>query len=214
MRAGGRGPIAGRRWSTPVTCATCSSSSIVDSTRCSMRTIRCSPIGIRTRRPSPIAMAEQDPATVAGDLVTAGEALSASFAAVTPDQHERTGTRSDGARFTVETFGQYLFHDPVHHLWDVSQAAMKIRVGVCGAGGRMGSTACRAITADDFLELVAAVDPSAAGDRRRCHRRCRSRRVRRRRLRGGRRLHDGRGCPHNVPRCSARASMWSSAQPG
>ena len=41
---------------------------------------------------------------------------------------------------------------------------MKTRVGVCGAGGRMGSTACRAITADDFLELVAAVDPSAAAE--------------------------------------------------
>ena len=41
---------------------------------------------------------------------------------------------------------------------------MKIRVGVCGAGGRMGSTACRAITADDFLDLVAAVDPSAAAE--------------------------------------------------
>ena len=37
-----------------------------------------------------------------------------------------------------------------------------IRVGVCGAGGRMGATACRAINADDALELVAAVDPSAA----------------------------------------------------
>jgi 4-hydroxy-tetrahydrodipicolinate reductase len=39
-----------------------------------------------------------------------------------------------------------------------------IRVGVCGAGGRMGATACRAITADDELELVAAVDPSAAAE--------------------------------------------------
>ena len=37
-----------------------------------------------------------------------------------------------------------------------------IRVGVCGAGGRMGATACRAITGDDALDLVAAVDPSAA----------------------------------------------------
>ena len=41
---------------------------------------------------------------------------------------------------------------------------MSTRVGVCGAGGRMGATACRAITADDALELVAAVDPSAAAE--------------------------------------------------
>ena len=41
---------------------------------------------------------------------------------------------------------------------------MTIRVGVCGAGGRMGATVCRAITADDDLDLVAAVDPSAAAE--------------------------------------------------
>ena len=38
-----------------------------------------------------------------------------------------------------------------------------IRVGVAGAGGRMGSEVCRAIDAADDLELVAAVDPSVAG---------------------------------------------------
>ena len=39
-----------------------------------------------------------------------------------------------------------------------------MRVGVCGAGGRMGATVCRAVAADPDLELVAAVDPRAAGD--------------------------------------------------
>ena len=38
-----------------------------------------------------------------------------------------------------------------------------IRVGVFGAGGRMGSTVCRAIVADRELQLVAAVDPLHAG---------------------------------------------------
>jgi dihydrodipicolinate reductase len=38
-----------------------------------------------------------------------------------------------------------------------------IRVGVFGAGGRMGSTVCRAVHADPDLELVAAVDPQHAG---------------------------------------------------
>jgi len=38
-----------------------------------------------------------------------------------------------------------------------------IRVGVFGAGGRMGSTVCAAVTADPELELVAAVDPYHAG---------------------------------------------------
>lgn len=38
-----------------------------------------------------------------------------------------------------------------------------IRVGVFGAGGRMGVTVCQAVTADPALELVAAVDPSHDG---------------------------------------------------
>src|SRR5436190_6970202 len=38
-----------------------------------------------------------------------------------------------------------------------------IRVGVFGAGGRMGSTVCRAVVDDPDLELVAAVDPQHHG---------------------------------------------------
>jgi 4-hydroxy-tetrahydrodipicolinate reductase len=38
-----------------------------------------------------------------------------------------------------------------------------IRVGVFGAGGRMGSTVCRAVLDAPDLELVAAVDPFHAG---------------------------------------------------
>ena len=40
---------------------------------------------------------------------------------------------------------------------------MSIKVGVFGAGGRMGATVCDAVHADPDLELVAAVDPSHAG---------------------------------------------------
>jgi hypothetical protein len=63
---------------------------------------------------------EQDAADVSNDLVAAASQLADSFAAVRPDQLGRQGTRSDGARFTVETFARYLIHDPVHHLWDVT----------------------------------------------------------------------------------------------
>ncbi len=38
-----------------------------------------------------------------------------------------------------------------------------IRVGVLGAGGRMGATVCEAVHGDDDLSLVAAVDPSYSG---------------------------------------------------
>ena len=40
---------------------------------------------------------------------------------------------------------------------------MTLRIGVFGAGGRMGSTVCRAVDDDPALELVAAVDPHHAG---------------------------------------------------
>lgn len=40
---------------------------------------------------------------------------------------------------------------------------MGLRVGVFGAGGRMGSTVCRAVADDPELELVAAVDPFHSG---------------------------------------------------
>lgn len=40
---------------------------------------------------------------------------------------------------------------------------MTIRVGVFGAGGKMGSTVCAAVGVDRELDLVAAVDPFAAG---------------------------------------------------
>ena len=40
---------------------------------------------------------------------------------------------------------------------------MTIRVGVFGAGGRMGSTVCRAVVEEPDLQLVAAVDPLHAG---------------------------------------------------
>jgi hypothetical protein len=62
---------------------------------------------------------EQDPATVAAELGEAGGALAHSFAGVTGEEWQRTGRRSDGARFTVATFARYFVHDPVHHLHDV-----------------------------------------------------------------------------------------------
>lgn len=40
---------------------------------------------------------------------------------------------------------------------------MSIKVGVIGAAGRMGSEVCRAVAAEDGLDLVCAVDPHHAG---------------------------------------------------
>jgi 4-hydroxy-tetrahydrodipicolinate reductase len=40
---------------------------------------------------------------------------------------------------------------------------MAVRVGVFGAGGRMGSTVCRAVASDPELALVGAIDPYHSG---------------------------------------------------
>lgn len=60
----------------------------------------------------------QSPATVAAELTTAAAALADRFETVEGDQWARTGFRSDGAAFTVDTFARYFVHDPIHHLWD------------------------------------------------------------------------------------------------
>jgi hypothetical protein len=63
--------------------------------------------------------ASQDPAEVAHELVGHGAPLAALFESVHGDQWQRTGFRSDGAAFTVDTISRYFIHDIVHHLWDV-----------------------------------------------------------------------------------------------
>jgi DinB superfamily len=66
---------------------------------------------------------EQDPRAVVAQLLDAANALADSFVNLSTEQWQRTGTRSDGAHFTVESFARYLTHDPVHHLHDVGGAA-------------------------------------------------------------------------------------------
>jgi len=63
---------------------------------------------------------EQDPAVVAVDLVDEAELLAKELAAVEEEQWTRRGRRSDGAVFTVASFAVYIVHDPIHHLWDVT----------------------------------------------------------------------------------------------
>ncbi|WP_372594423.1 DinB family protein [Actinotalea sp.] len=63
--------------------------------------------------------AEQSPATVADELTLAAAALAVTFAEVPADAWERTGLRSNGSHFTVDSIGRYFAHDVVHHLHDV-----------------------------------------------------------------------------------------------
>jgi hypothetical protein len=63
---------------------------------------------------------EQDPAVVSRELIEAADELAGAFDAVRGDQWQRTGRRSDGAVFTVDSFSRYFLHDLVHHVWDVT----------------------------------------------------------------------------------------------
>ncbi len=63
--------------------------------------------------------AGQDPAVVAIELVMAANRLADAFEAVADEEWARPGRRSDGAAFTIDSFGRYFIHDPIHHLGDV-----------------------------------------------------------------------------------------------
>jgi hypothetical protein len=70
----------------------------------------------------------QDPRQVAGDIIAGARRLAERFDGVTADAWERTGRRSDGANFTVESFARYLIHDPVHHLDDVARGFARLGI--------------------------------------------------------------------------------------
>lgn len=48
----------------------------------------------------------------------------------------------------------------------MSVVEQRVRIGVVGAGGKMGTAVCAAVVAAPGLDLVAAVDPFAAGQQR------------------------------------------------
>ena len=62
---------------------------------------------------------EQDPAVVSREIAVAAAGIGDAFAAVRGDQWQRLGHRDNGSTFTVETLGQYMIHDLVHHVWDI-----------------------------------------------------------------------------------------------
>jgi hypothetical protein len=64
---------------------------------------------------------EQDPARVGDELLAAAETLAETLESVPASALGRTALRSDGSRFTVESLGRYVLHDPVHHLHDVTR---------------------------------------------------------------------------------------------
>jgi hypothetical protein len=62
---------------------------------------------------------EQDPATVAAELDEESARIAADFGTVSDDEWARTGRRSNGSTFTVQTLGLYFLHDLTHHAHDI-----------------------------------------------------------------------------------------------
>ncbi|MFI7585625.1 DinB family protein [Spongisporangium articulatum] len=63
----------------------------------------------------------QDPVDVARELLEAAQVLAHRLSGVTGAQWSRTGRRSNGSQFTVDTLTRYMLHDVEHHLWDVGR---------------------------------------------------------------------------------------------
>jgi len=63
---------------------------------------------------------QQEPTRVVAELVDAAEMLAARLDAVSGDEWQRPGRRSDGSSFTIESIARYMIHDPIHHVWDVT----------------------------------------------------------------------------------------------
>lgn len=62
-----------------------------------------------------------DPTEVAEELDAAATETAGVFQAAVPEDWQRTGRRSNGSVFTLETLGRYYLHDVEHHLHDVGQ---------------------------------------------------------------------------------------------
>jgi hypothetical protein len=63
---------------------------------------------------------EQDPEVVAEELEAAALSMVQRIRSLDSADLGRTGVRSNGDEFTVETLLQYFLHDVIHHLWDVT----------------------------------------------------------------------------------------------
>ena len=97
----------------------------------------------------------QNPTDVAGELAAAAGMLAARYATVDGVRWQRTGFRSDGAAFTIDSFTRYLIHDPVHHVHDAERGYERLRAAAADTADTVDAVTDDAATA-------AAAAPAAA----------------------------------------------------
>jgi SAM-dependent methyltransferase len=97
----------------------------------------------------------QQPGTVAQEVTAAAETVASAYEQVAGDQWGRTGSRSDGATFTVDTFARYHLHDLVHHAHDVSHITKRVTVASYEASAE-AYAAGQPPLSDDIREAIDA----------------------------------------------------------
>jgi SAM-dependent methyltransferase len=106
----------------------------------------------------------QDPVKVAAEVVAAAEAVAAGYESVPDDAWQRTGTRSNGDTFTVDSLARYHLHDLVHHAHDVSHITKRVTVDsyeAFAADYRRGTEEMPDEVRDGIERFVAALDAGA-----------------------------------------------------
>jgi hypothetical protein len=68
----------------------------------------------------------QDPQRVSFQLDAAARRLADRFDGVVGRQWSRSGMRSDGSAFTVESLGRYAVHDLAHHIYDMGRFGIEV----------------------------------------------------------------------------------------
>jgi len=71
--------------------------------------------------------ASADPHKVSYDLAVTAGRVADLLDKVRGKDWQRTGIRSDGREFTIESLARYMLHDVTHHLWDVEEGYEAIR---------------------------------------------------------------------------------------
>ncbi|MFC7497385.1 MULTISPECIES: methyltransferase domain-containing protein [unclassified Nocardioides] len=108
--------------------------------------------------------AEQDPATVATELLDAAERVAERYESVPPGAWGRRGFRSNGSEFTIETIGLYHLHDLVHHEWDVRDAVKRATISAYDGHAAAYAASTRTIP-DEVAENIAFMAAAARDGR-------------------------------------------------
>jgi SAM-dependent methyltransferase len=107
----------------------------------------------------------QDPAAVARELAEAAERAATTYEQVRDVEWGRSGRRSNGSAFTVDSIARYHLHDLVHHVHDVAHVTRRLTVDAYHAHAAAYATGTAAMPDGVAEEVRALADALGAGGR-------------------------------------------------